>query len=720
MKERVLILDNDRDFVGPLADRLSDLGLDVEVVTQGQAGLELAVQWMPNVVVVSVVLPDMSGFLVCKKLKKDAQLKTVPVVIVSDDGNADDIFAQHRKLRTRAEDYVRKPIDVVSMVDTLGKWVTLGPEATQVEQISAPPAGTNSSKVDMEIESFAEDAFDSLISDDSSEDMTRVASALVESEPVRQGSRASAAPQELDADDLDVEMLEDDDSDLELEPVDSSDLHPSAAAQEITEEPGPVAMETAKNSVAPDAAPTAHSPVPGPAGDDAVFDAEKLLKEMRHREADYNKLLREVEQLRARASRAPSITSHDYLDLRESLNEKDRELLRLKDELASRDKEILKLRDASLGVERSRADLQVELGEATDKLEELHAEVRSLKADRESGQKREEDTKRRLERAEEKVRGLEQEMDAVAKAHREEVSTLKREGESRVAELQQGHEERSRADLEAFESKIAEQREQHETLVNALQQEKETEVSDLRRESESREAVLTAQHQEELKTTRDRLEKERALEVKALRDAHRAEVEAKVAHLKEQSDAALEEQRERLTEESRASLSEVEQQHEAALARLNQEHAVELEGQEHRLHANAEATMQQLKGQHQEELALLGRRLSESESSLAERESELEAARKDGEDKAKRILELNDEMEIRDRLLVQKSTELDKLQQEFDASRKSLESECDDMRGRLADMKKRREQDEELLSRARRALEIGMGLLDHQGEGDEV
>ena len=51
----------------------------------------------------------MNGFSVCNKLKKDPALKDVPLIIMSSE-SSDETFEQHRKLRTRAEDYVHKPI----------------------------------------------------------------------------------------------------------------------------------------------------------------------------------------------------------------------------------------------------------------------------------------------------------------------------------------------------------------------------------------------------------------------------------------------------------------------------------------------------------------------------------------------------------------------------------------------------------------------------------
>ena len=76
----------------------------------------------------------MNGFSVCNKLKKDPQLKDVPLIIMSSE-SSDETFEQHRKLRTRAEDYVHKPI---AWHDLLAHIQPLVPIAGNVEIREAP------------------------------------------------------------------------------------------------------------------------------------------------------------------------------------------------------------------------------------------------------------------------------------------------------------------------------------------------------------------------------------------------------------------------------------------------------------------------------------------------------------------------------------------------------------------------------------------------------
>ena len=66
----------------------------------------------------------MNGFLVCKKIKKTAELENVPLVILSSEVD-EETFEQHKKLRTRADDYIRKPIAFSELFERVKPWVPI-------------------------------------------------------------------------------------------------------------------------------------------------------------------------------------------------------------------------------------------------------------------------------------------------------------------------------------------------------------------------------------------------------------------------------------------------------------------------------------------------------------------------------------------------------------------------------------------------------------------
>src|SRR5690349_24919818 len=121
---KVLVFESDPSFAGELRTELGRLGAAVQVVDDGNVGLQVASSDKPDLILLSIELPRMNGFSVCNKLKKDPALKDVPLIIMSSD-SSDDTFEQHRKLRTRAEDYVHKPIAFGELLEHMRPFVQL-------------------------------------------------------------------------------------------------------------------------------------------------------------------------------------------------------------------------------------------------------------------------------------------------------------------------------------------------------------------------------------------------------------------------------------------------------------------------------------------------------------------------------------------------------------------------------------------------------------------
>ncbi|MEM1414994.1 MAG: response regulator, partial [Myxococcota bacterium] len=168
MAHRILAFESDATFSDVLERGFAGRGVSLEIVSDGATGLARAEAHRPDLILLSIELPSMNGFLVCKKLKKNPELKSVPLVILSSDANADEIFEQHKKLRTRAEEYVRKPVAIEDLLDCARRYVDVG--ETAAGSIAAPLDSTTEvlprASVDEEIDAFADDAFDALLIDE--------------------------------------------------------------------------------------------------------------------------------------------------------------------------------------------------------------------------------------------------------------------------------------------------------------------------------------------------------------------------------------------------------------------------------------------------------------------------------------------------------------------------------------------------------------------------
>jgi len=121
-RKRLLIIDGDEAFAREVADVAERRGFDTTICATSVEGLELALSQRPDLVVVNVELAPTNGWSVCIKLKKDEALQHIPVVLTSSTSTAD-TFEKHRKLRTRADDYLLKPYQPEQLLELAGQLV---------------------------------------------------------------------------------------------------------------------------------------------------------------------------------------------------------------------------------------------------------------------------------------------------------------------------------------------------------------------------------------------------------------------------------------------------------------------------------------------------------------------------------------------------------------------------------------------------------------------
>lgn len=124
MPKKILLIENDQAFAGDISTSLEASGFEVRVTGDGREGIDLAREWGPEAVVLSVELPGMSGYLVCQKLKKDEALKALPLVLTSAEAT-EETFEKHRTLKARADEYLFKPYTAEALIEKLGALVGL-------------------------------------------------------------------------------------------------------------------------------------------------------------------------------------------------------------------------------------------------------------------------------------------------------------------------------------------------------------------------------------------------------------------------------------------------------------------------------------------------------------------------------------------------------------------------------------------------------------------
>ena len=114
MTSRILVIEDDASIRLGLEDTLKAKGYEVAVATRGQAGLELAERSKPDLIILDIMLPDLDGFEVCRRLKNPrGGMPEVPIIMLSARGAELD---RVRGLELGADDYVTKPFSLMELL----------------------------------------------------------------------------------------------------------------------------------------------------------------------------------------------------------------------------------------------------------------------------------------------------------------------------------------------------------------------------------------------------------------------------------------------------------------------------------------------------------------------------------------------------------------------------------------------------------------------------
>ncbi len=112
-KRRILIIDDEENFCKLVKMNLElDVDFTVETATEGKKGIELAKKFKPDIIILDIMMPKMSGFEVLEKIKKDPKTIGIPVVMLS---AKEDMDFQVKAAQLYDELYLVKPIDAPTL-----------------------------------------------------------------------------------------------------------------------------------------------------------------------------------------------------------------------------------------------------------------------------------------------------------------------------------------------------------------------------------------------------------------------------------------------------------------------------------------------------------------------------------------------------------------------------------------------------------------------------
>lgn len=127
--KRILVIDDLPENVFMLQDRLENEGYEVVTAYDGKTGIAKATSDMPDLILLDVMMPGMTGIEACKILKHDPVTSDIPIIIVTAKSGADDA---KEGLEAGAFDYIKKPFEKIEMLARINSALKLAEAHKQV------------------------------------------------------------------------------------------------------------------------------------------------------------------------------------------------------------------------------------------------------------------------------------------------------------------------------------------------------------------------------------------------------------------------------------------------------------------------------------------------------------------------------------------------------------------------------------------------------------
>lgn len=117
---KILIAEDERDILDLIAFTLRYNGYEVITATNGEAALDLTLKERPDLVLLDIRMPRMSGYEVCQALKNDEDARDIPIVFLSAKGQESEVDAG---IAAGAIAYIHKPFAPNELVTRVSEFI---------------------------------------------------------------------------------------------------------------------------------------------------------------------------------------------------------------------------------------------------------------------------------------------------------------------------------------------------------------------------------------------------------------------------------------------------------------------------------------------------------------------------------------------------------------------------------------------------------------------
>ena len=110
---KILVVDDEPNIVRSLTFVLNKGGYDVSIAGDGVEAMSMIRESKPNILILDVMMPNMSGYDVCSEIKSDPELRDIHVVMLTAKGQVGD---REAALSQGADEYISKPFSPIEIL----------------------------------------------------------------------------------------------------------------------------------------------------------------------------------------------------------------------------------------------------------------------------------------------------------------------------------------------------------------------------------------------------------------------------------------------------------------------------------------------------------------------------------------------------------------------------------------------------------------------------
>lgn len=120
MKKKILIVDDEKNLTEILALRLETNGYEVIIAYNGRDGLEKTEKENPDLILLDIMMPDMDGIDVLRRLKNNPKAGHIPVIMLTCKGESSSLLKAEN---LGATDYFIKPFESEELLRAIKKYI---------------------------------------------------------------------------------------------------------------------------------------------------------------------------------------------------------------------------------------------------------------------------------------------------------------------------------------------------------------------------------------------------------------------------------------------------------------------------------------------------------------------------------------------------------------------------------------------------------------------